>query len=295
MPSHEAYERLLGRFVVWAETVSDIRAAVIVGSRARTHHPADQWSDLDLIFMTSQPEFYINTTAWLDQIAPHWLTFVEKTATGEGHERRVMFEGAYDVDFIPVPADFSVLSLDPIVRGIFRRGARVVLDKDGKLTAALKDLLQPDDPGQTAHPPDETDILNVVHDFWYHAIWSAKKLRRDEVWMALSCINGYIKWQCVLPMITWHAGAAHGWDYDTWMQGRFLEKWADPRVITALEMSFGHYNTADLWRALFETMDLFGWLAAETVGKLGYVYPTQAEQHVAQWVRTCFEEHDLDE
>jgi aminoglycoside 6-adenylyltransferase len=185
--------------------------------------------------------------------------------------------------------------MDPGDRDIFRRGVRLVLDKDGTLGRALQELSLPDDPDQTAQPPDEAAFSNVVHDFWYHTVWSAKKLRRGEVWTASGCINSYIKWQCLLPVITWHARATHGWDHDTWMRGRFLEKWADPRVVAALRTTFGHLDPDDLWRALFETMGLFGWLAAETAGKLGYDYPTQAEEQVTGWVKACFEERGRDE
>ena len=44
-----AYKRLIKRFVKWAKTETNIRAAIIIGSRARVDHPADDWSDLDLL------------------------------------------------------------------------------------------------------------------------------------------------------------------------------------------------------------------------------------------------------
>jgi aminoglycoside 6-adenylyltransferase len=290
MPAgREAYEALIQRFVAWAETVSDIRAAVIVGSRARVERPADEWSDLDLIVVTTNPVFYINTTGWLDQIGTHWLTFVERTASGDGRERRVVFEGALDVDFVPIPA--ALFSATPIAADldIVRRGVRVVLDKDGTINKTLQGITFDN---ESAQPPDESTCLNVVHDFWYHAIWSAKKLRRGELWTANGCINNYMKWQCVLPMLTWHARSARGWKCDTWMNGRFLEQWADPRAVAALPEAFGRCERDDLWRALFETMDLFHWLATETAGRLEYAYPVQAEAHVVKWVKTCFEERD---
>ncbi|RPI97845.1 MAG: hypothetical protein EHM39_08865, partial [Chloroflexi bacterium] len=104
MPATQDYEHLIGRFVAWADTLPDIRAAVIIGSRARTTQPADVWSDLDLVFLTTRPAHYIENTVWLDEIAPHWLTFVEGTVDGH-RERRVMFEGALDVDFVPLPVE----------------------------------------------------------------------------------------------------------------------------------------------------------------------------------------------
>jgi aminoglycoside 6-adenylyltransferase len=91
-------------------------------------------------------------------------------------------------------------------------------------------------------------------------------------------------------MITWHARALHGLDYDTWMNGRFLDQWADPRVVEGLHATYARYDAADFWRALFGSMDLFGWLAPETAAKLGYSYPAESEQRVTEWVKTCFEE-----
>jgi len=41
------YDELVGRFVRWAETRADIRAAVVVGSRARVCQPVDEWADLN--------------------------------------------------------------------------------------------------------------------------------------------------------------------------------------------------------------------------------------------------------
>lgn len=43
--SGASYGELIERSVKWAESRSDIRAAVIMGSRARVDHPADEWAD----------------------------------------------------------------------------------------------------------------------------------------------------------------------------------------------------------------------------------------------------------
>ncbi len=43
------YADLIERFTRWAEAEEDVRAALILGSRARKDHPADEWSDLDVL------------------------------------------------------------------------------------------------------------------------------------------------------------------------------------------------------------------------------------------------------
>lgn len=47
---HEQFAQIIERFSAWADEQEDIRLAMIVGSRARTTMPADEWSDLDVVF-----------------------------------------------------------------------------------------------------------------------------------------------------------------------------------------------------------------------------------------------------
>ncbi|MCB0233278.1 MAG: aminoglycoside 6-adenylyltransferase, partial [Anaerolineae bacterium] len=93
------YERLTENFVTWAKLEPDLRAAVIIGSRARTDHPADQWSDLDILVFVADVEPYVTHGGWAEQIAPVWLNFVERTPDGAAWERRVLYAGGLDVDF----------------------------------------------------------------------------------------------------------------------------------------------------------------------------------------------------
>jgi predicted nucleotidyltransferase len=53
-----AYERLIARYVQWARNEDNIRATVVIGSRARVDHPADAWSDLDVIILVNDPELF---------------------------------------------------------------------------------------------------------------------------------------------------------------------------------------------------------------------------------------------
>ena len=85
----------------------------------------------------------------------------------------------------------------------------------------------------TPIPSSEAEYLNIVNDFWFHTVWTAKHLRRGELWWAKSCCDGYLK-NLLLRMLEFHARATKGPDFDTWMSGRFLETWADPRAVAAL-------------------------------------------------------------
>lgn len=284
------HEILLTRIVAWAERRDDIRAVLVVGSRARVDRPADQWSDMDVVLVTSDPQQYLDGGGdWLGELAPPWLTFLEPTAVGEGTERRALFENAVDVDFVP----FSTATMEtiaehgwpPELAAVVRRGLRVALDKDG---LAQRLTLPPDEASRPSvtEIPNASDFVNTINDFWFHAVWTAKKLRRGELWTAISCLNGLMLWSA-LRMIEWHASATRGTDVDTWHNGRFVEVWADPRAMEGLSEGFAHYDVQDMARALLATMYLYHWLAQETAAALGYPYPAESDKRTSAWVRSC--------
>lgn len=286
------HETLLARVVAWAERRDDLRAVMVIGSRARMDRPADQWSDMDIVLVTHEPQRYLDGALWLDELATPWLTFLEPTAAGDGTERRALFDNAVDVDFIPyATAAMEAIAehgWPPEIEGIVRRGLRVMLDKDG---LAARVVIPRDDSTRATptSPPTAEAFANTVNDFWFHTVWTAKKLRRGELWTAIDCLTGYMLWR-VLHMIEWHTHVTRGADVDTWHNGRFVEQWADPRAIAGLRQCFPRYDAADIARGLLATMDLYRWLTRETAGALGYDYPARADERASAWVSACLAE-----
>jgi aminoglycoside 6-adenylyltransferase len=278
------YEGLIQRFVSWAQTETDIRAAMVIGSRARVDHPADEWSDLDIVIYANTPQRYIASVDWIENIGVPWLTFVECTPDG-GWERRVLFADGFDVDFAIDPVQslesMVAVAIPSILADILRRGFRILSDKDGFL---LRLQRVPIPEISLFQRPTENDFLNTVNDFWYHTVWTAKHLRRGELWWAKSCCDVHLK-VLLRQALEWHARAMNGQHYDTWMSGRFLEEWADPRAIKELPNIFSHYQQEDIGHALWMTMDLFRWLAIETAQRWGYTYPTLGDQSATVLVK----------
>ena len=92
------YEHIIKVFVAWAERQADIRSAFIIGSRARTDHPADDWADLDIVIFAHNPHSYIYPGSWVGEFGTVIATFVEPTGDGRTLERRVLYEGGLDVE-----------------------------------------------------------------------------------------------------------------------------------------------------------------------------------------------------
>jgi molybdopterin-guanine dinucleotide biosynthesis protein A len=115
--------------------------------------------------------------------------------------------------------------------------------------------------------PDESALRDLSTDFWATALWSARKLRKGEAFAAVDGVNGSLK-RSLVTLLSWHAKAVDG-DAEVWDGGRYLERWADPGALAALERAYAHYDLRDVARALWETIDLFQGLEEETARRLG--------------------------
>src|SRR5215510_4183532 len=96
-------DSLIKRVTEWAAMKEDIRSVVLVGSRARTDHPADEWSDADISLFVTDIDVYLSSGDWLNDIGKVHVTFTVPTGIGGQMERRAMFDGAQDVDFSILP------------------------------------------------------------------------------------------------------------------------------------------------------------------------------------------------
>jgi aminoglycoside 6-adenylyltransferase len=115
--------------------------------------------------------------------------------------------------------------------------------------------------------PDAAAFDELTSDFWYHALWVARKLRRGEVYTALGGLARLLL-SNVVTLLRWHARSLDP-AVDTWHGPRFVERWADPGALAALETAFPHYAVRDVAHALWDTIDVFQSLEEETARRLG--------------------------
>jgi aminoglycoside 6-adenylyltransferase len=275
------------RIIAWAEMQPNIRTILVVGSRARRDHPADEWADLDLQTFATDFGEYLSCTDWLDDLGTVWMCIPFQRWGGEP-ERLAVFEGGYKVDF----HFFRVDELGQMVQtqtldDVYQRGYHVLVDKDDLAVQLPPSPFAP----PPADKPTENDFILTVKEFWYDVLFQAKTIRRRDLWFVKGG-DGHLK-NVLLKMIEWHAHATHGWEYDTWHAGKFILEWTDSQTREALNNVFGHFDAADSWRALLASIDLFRRLATETASQLGYVYPTTLDKNVTQYVNRLYEEDDL--
>lgn len=226
----------------WAERRADVHALVLVGSRARDEQPADAWSDHDFVVVVDHDVPFLATDNWIAELGPPLLSFVERAAAGGLRERRVLFAHGADADFTLLP----VAQLDAVlarrdVSGVFARGVRVLVDK-----GVLAEL-----PTEAVATP--VDYPALVHEFWYRAILTARKLRRGELHVGADGCNCALR-RLLRRALELEARAA---GRDAWHQGRFFERWAEPAWRARMSRTIASEDASEAARAIYVACDLF--------------------------------------
>ena len=285
-------DSLLNRIVSWAQTDGGVQACLLLGSRARSDRPADEWSDTDLILVLDDPDGFLADPAWPSRFGSVAITFLEETMLSL-RERRVLYADGTDLDVLPMTPEQMAHHLDDrhalLALG---RGHRVLVDKIG-VFAGLDDRIARAQTTAASRPgtPAPAEFSNLVNDFWYHAVWTARKLRRGEMWVALSCLDSHMK-RLLLRVIEWRADLV-GASADHWFEGRFLEQWAESSTLASLRDAFAHYDPADVARALDVTMELFGRLANDLAVRLELPYPAEADAAARRLVAALVQPADV--
>ena len=270
------------RIIPWATARDDVRGLAEIGSRTSTTL-ADEWADMDLILLVRDPLIIHDSDDWIREIGPSWLSLKNHGPVEDLPVRQVLFEDALDFDIVALAAGTLAQKLeDPSVAfalgGGFQGGFRVLIDKDNEIA----NLVMPHHPS----PPDLADISAgdfdlVINDFLFQVVWASKHLRRGELWAAKDDVDCYMKAD-LARVIEWHTMAMRP-SINTRSGGRYLERWADPRIVERLSDTFAVYDAAAVARALIAMIDLFEDVALETASALGFSYPNQSHDAVRRW------------
>lgn len=272
------YEEFVEQFKTVGRNQRDLKAAYIIGSRARKKHPADQWSDLDILLYTDDPAYYLESPDFVSPFGTIWSSFATETL-GSDAERLTLFDGGYQVDLVvKTSAEFERYAALEKVPGLFKRGAQLIVDNTGTATKLLpkEDVL----PKRMPLNQDTFDEANQM--FWFVTLYIAKQILRKENWSAKVREMEYK--MILLQMIEWYEQSLHGLEYDTWHGGRFIEQWAEPAIYQNLAGTFGNFELENLWQALEESMRLFTQLTLAISEREQLILNTNLGENVTQWI-----------
>ena len=267
------YELLEAQFTAWAATQPDIRAVIAIGSQARGD--TDQWSDLDLILFSYDRERYVDPD-WLRTFGDIWLTYLGEADLNDP-EWFVIYDGGLKLDIVLLQVQNNSPDLELLLQrypyeSVFARGVKVMFDQYGNSRSLPRRIID------FNAAPSAVAFDQVVSAFLVESITTAKLIARGDFWRAQHWFAHDLRPQ-LLQLIEWHS---HG--RDTWYNGRFINSWADRRVLAALPRTFPLYERQSLSRALQTMLDLLQLLGEETGARLNFNYPIETHRNITHLI-----------
>lgn len=274
-----SYAELEERLRSWALAQPEILAVVIVGSRARHDHPADRWSDLDLVAFISGLSNELTQINFPNAFGSTLLSVLDRTGHSDPEWLIVYEDGLkLDIVFVVVPQDHASSSnLQQWIdagpyRSVFRRGVRLLIDKSETPTEKLISHA----PAQPLSLPDETELDKALQKIFLDCMRSAKYLARNECWRAQQVCDCVLKQQ-LLVLLEWQSQTNSATRLDVWHDGRYLSEWVDPETLARLPATYGGFDQYRLGPAILSTFDLSSQIAQQIAGSLGVSYPIERE------------------
>jgi len=262
---HPKYIKTIEKVAGWCREVNDVHAAIVLGSQVRSEAPGDEWSDVDILLLVDDPRPYLQAGDWLDFLGERVCGLVEETPLDwlnlTWSVRRVLFADnrALDFSILPYARIDSVLALNA---EIHIHGYRVIYADDPEdVTARMEASLaafKPDRPG----PVGLAEVETLVDELLFNLIWAGKKVKRGELWVAVSALN-QLAGTKLLQLIEHYLDTASTVPGRIRYEGRFLEQRIPAWLADELPECAAKYDAFDVVRTIGHLLDLIERLAGE--------------------------------
>lgn len=127
------FEDFIEKTKEWAVNEPFVEAVILVGSYARGTQKAD--SDIDLVILTSNKQYYIDNTQILSAFGPIDRSNIE--FYGECTSIRIWYKNGLEVEFGLVPLTWIDLPLDKGTERALSDGYKILIDKNGMLLPVI--------------------------------------------------------------------------------------------------------------------------------------------------------------
>lgn len=278
---------VVGRLVCWAEGKDPVRAMLLTSTRARPAAPVDALSDYDIVLAVEDIRPFFKDRSWLGDfgqvLVAYWDGIEPEPDFGvEQTGNVVQYADGLKIDFRVWPVGLlRRIAEAPALTDELDAGYAVLLDKD-RLTAGMS---LPTYKAYVPDRPDEEAFLTWVNDFLSDAPYVAKSLWRDELLPAKWCLGYDMKHVYLRRMLEWRIELDHSWSVPMDWLGKGLKKSLPHGIWQELEGTYAGASVAENWEALFRTMALFRRVGIEVADGLGYAYPLDLHERVAEYTR----------
>ena len=271
---HPQYADTIEKLRTWSQQESSIQGLLILGSQVRDKNAGDEWSDLDVLLLADTPNVFMQSEEWLSMLGEVVCVIDEETQLDWVNltwaVKRVLFTDHRAVDFSILPADRAddVLSMNAEIHA---HGYEVIYDAHHKMltekvAATLANLKT-----ETPKAPTEAELQKIINQLLFQLIYAGKKIKRQELWVAVSTINQSVS-ALLLQLLEFHTATVVKASQGIRYEGRFLEQRIAPAIVDKLSLSFAKYDNLDAIQTIGHILSISQSLSKEICEAQDYAF-----------------------
>lgn len=273
-------DTVMAELVAWGESQADVRALILTSTRAISNTAIDEFSDYDIIVITSdiherytnrhwQYEFGNVVIDWWDPLTSDAETCLQ-SASGV-----VYYPGTRKIDFTLWPIEMAT-NFSTRLSTELDAGYRILLDKDG----IAANWPSPSGVGYAVSLPNCEQYRAAVNDFFIGVPYVVTALLRGELLQAKWVLDYDMRYVYLLPMLEWYAAALHGEPVRLGVNGKGLQKLLPEDIWERMEHTYAGLNLAQNRQALNTMILLFRDVAQHVGLAIACEYPDDLHQRV---------------
>lgn len=247
-----------------AEADPRIRAAYLEGSRANPREPRDIFQDYDVEFVVTDTAPFIADQRWIERFG-ECLFMQRPDEFGNGPEDPANWYGWLivftDGNRLDLHVSSAARALDNLELW------RTLVDKDGLLPASE----MTSDERWWVGRPSQRRFDECCNEFCWCLNNVGKGLWRGQLPYALDQLDQIVRPE-LLTMLSWRAGAAHGFAVSVGKAGKYLDRWVDADVYRRYLDTWAPAETDAVWDAVEVMVALFDESARKVASALGLRY-----------------------
>lgn len=274
---------MLGLILATAREDERIRAVILNGSRANPNAVPDRFQDFDVVYLVTDVAPFVNDPRWIDRFGERMILQTPSLMAdpppepGDHFTYLMQFADGNRIDLTLIPVEqVSALKEDSL--------SLLLLDKDNRFSP----FSPPSEVSYFPQPPTTKAFGDCYNEFWWVMPYVAKGLARDEIVYAQYLLENTLRPQ-LMQMLTWLFGIKTDFKRNPGKAGKHFNEVLSPKHWVML---LGTYSTAEVdatWDALFMMRALFRECVQEVADAFGFVYPTEDDRRVSQYLQSIFE------
>lgn len=267
-------KEVLNQLLSFAEDNDMVRAVVLNGSRVNPNVENDIFSDYDVIFAVTNPEYFLKNQEWINFFGD--IIIMQQNNIHSTGEDWYIFLMIFSDG---VRIDLSFRNVENINNYLDDSLTLKLMDKDN----LIKELAPPNDTTYYTKKPTKEEFDKAVNNFWWVSTYVAKGIWREELPYAKYMLDVIVR-DSLMKLLDWYIGMNHNWKINTGTVGKWFERFLPTEIWESYKKTYAGSNYEEIWTSLMEAGTLARTLGKQIANHLGYDYPTEDDERVTNYL-----------